>query len=251
MKLMPSLLLVLTGAACCGQQQPVPLTSTPNRPTVTNSAETTQFGVLELEFGVYAAAQQQSLQGLLKFGLLHDLELDWSANPLEYDAPSQYSGVSDTYIGFRWRFLHQTKLRPTLTVQYSSKIPTGGPGEVDHVVMLLGSKDLPACFHLDVNLGHQWLGRPGGGFDQNWLSAFTLGYSLTDKWRIAMDFSGATRANAATPAIAQNLWAVSYTLRPRLVLDSAVQFRITGNVPSVVYLGGLTYSIADLYHRKR
>ena len=251
MKLVVALLLVSAGAACWGQQQPISLTATPNRPTVTNTAETTQLGVLELEFGVYAAAQQQSLQGLLKFGLLHDLELDWSANPLEYDSPSQYVGVSDTYIGFRWRFLHQTKQRPTLTVQYSSKIPTGGPGEVDHVVTLLGSKDLPARFHLDVNLGYQWLGRPGGGFDQDWLPAFTLGYSLTDKWGIAMDFSGATRANAATPAIAQSLWAVSYAVKPRLVLDSAVQFRITGNVPSVVYLGGFTYSIADLYHHRR
>jgi len=65
-----------------------------------------------------------------------------------------------------------------------------------------------------------------------------------------MEFSAATRANPDRPAITQNLWAVSYTLRPRLVLDSALQFRVTGNVPQVVYLGGLTYSIADLYHHK-
>ena len=44
---------------------------------------------------------------------------------------------------------------------------------------------------------------------------------------------------------------MSYTLRPRLVLDGAVQFRLTGNVPRVVYFGGFTYSIADLYHRRR
>jgi hypothetical protein len=66
-----------------------------------------------------------------------------------------------------------------------------------------------------------------------------------------MEFSVATRANAITSAVTQNLWAVSYTLRPRLVLDSAVQCRVTGNVPRVVYLGGLTYSIADLYHHRR
>jgi hypothetical protein len=30
-----------------------------------------------------------------------------------------------------------------------------------------------------------------------------------------------------------------------------VQFRVTGNVPQVVYLGGFTYSIADLYHHRR
>jgi hypothetical protein len=66
-----------------------------------------------------------------------------------------------------------------------------------------------------------------------------------------MEFSGSTRANAATPAVVQNLWAISYTVRPRLVLDSAVQFRITGNVPRAVFLAGFTYSIADLYRGRR
>jgi hypothetical protein len=249
------LLLWLTTVDCRAQQQLADLTATPNRPTVTNTAETTQFGVLEIEFGISSAARQQSLQGLLKFGLLRDVELDWAGNPWQHDASVHYVGISDNNAGFRWRFLHQAKRQPTLTVEYSAKLPTAGPvegsGEVDHIVTLLVSKHLPARFHLDANLSYQWLGRPGGGFDHHWLPALTLGYSLTDKWGIAMDFSGATRANAATPAVTQNLWAVCYTVKPRLVLDSAVQFRVTGDVPRVVYLGGFTYSIADLYHHKR
>jgi hypothetical protein len=52
------------------------------------------------------------------------------------------------------RFLHQAMRQPTLTVQYSTKFPTAGPiegsGKVDHIVTLLGSKDLPARFHLDA-----------------------------------------------------------------------------------------------------
>ncbi len=256
MKLTAALLLLwLTAVHCHAQQQPVELTATPNRPTVTNTAETTQFGVLELEFGISSAARQQSLQGLLKFGLLRDVELDWAGNPWQHDASVHYVGVSDNTLGLRWRFLHQENRQPTLTVEYSAKLPTAGPvegsGEVDHTVTLLASKDLPRSFHVDANLGYALLGRPGGGFDHNWLPTGTLAYSLTTKWQLVMEFSGATRANAATPAVTQNLWAVSYTLKPRLVLDSAVQFRITGNVPRVVYLGGFTYSIADLYHHRR
>jgi hypothetical protein len=249
------LLLWLTTVGCRAQQQLAKLTATPNRPTVTNTAETTQFGVLEIEFGISSAAQQQSLQALLKFGLLRDVELDWAGNPWQHDASVHYVGVSDTYAGFRWRFLHQAKRQPTLTVEYSTKFPTAGPvegsGEMDHIVTLLASKDLPKRFHVDANLGYAWLGHPGGGFNHNWLPTSTLAYSLTEKWQLAMEFSGATRANSTTPAVTQNLWAASYTLRPRLVLDSAVQFRVTGNVPRVVYLGGFTYSIADLYHRRR
>ena len=256
MKLAAALLVLwLTAVDCPAQRQPVDLTATPNRPTVTNTAETTQFGVLEIEFGISAATQQQSLQGLLKFGLLRDVELDWAGNPWQHDAAIHYVGVSDNTVGLRWRFLHQAKRQPTLTVEYSAKLPTAGlgegSGEVDHIVTLLASKDLPRRFHVDVNLGYARLGRPGGGFDHNWLPTGTLAYSLTNKWQLAMEFSGATRANAVTPAITQNLWAVSYTLRPRLVLDTAVQFRVAGWVPRVVYLAGFTYSIADLYHHRR
>lgn len=256
MKLTAALLLIwLTAMVCHAQQRPVELVATPNRPTVTNTAETTQFGVLEVEFGISAAARQQSLQGLLKFGLLHDVELDWAGNPWQHDAALRYVGVSDTNLGFRWRFLHQKNRRPTVTVEYSAKLPTAGPiegsGEVDHTVTLLASKDLPRHFHVDANLGYAWLGRPGGGFDDNLLPTGTLSYGMTEKLQLAMEFSGATRANATTPAVTQNLWAVSYTLKPRLVLDSAVQFRIAGNVPQVVYLAGFTYSIADFYHHQR
>jgi hypothetical protein len=256
MKLTAALLLFwLATVDCRAQQQIADLVATPNRPTVTNTAETTQFGVLEIEFGISAAARQQSLQGLLKFGLLRDLELDWGGNPWQHDAFVPYVGVSDNNPGLRWRFLHQTKGKPTLTVEYSAKLPTAGPvegsGEMDHILTLLASKDLPKRFHVDANLGHTWLGRPGGGFDHNWLPTATLTYLVNDKWQLAIEFSGATGANATMSAVTQNLWAVSYTLRPRLVLDGAVQFRLTGNVPRVVYFGGFTYSIADLYHRRR
>jgi hypothetical protein len=254
MKLTAALLLLWLTTVDCRAQQLVDLTATPNRPTVTNTAETTQFGVLEIEFGISSAARQQSLQGLLKFGLLRDVELDWAGNPWQHDASVHYFGVSDNNPGLRWRFLHQAKRQPTLTVEYSAKLPTAGrvegSGEVDHVVTLLASKDLPKRFHVDANLGYTWLGRRGGGFDHYWQPTGTVAYALTPKWQLAMEFSGATRANAYTPAVTQNLWAVSYTLRPRLVLDSAVQFRVTGNVPGAVYLGGFTYSIADLYRRR-
>src|SRR5689334_13378986 len=174
MKLTAALLLAwLTAAACAAQQQRVDLTATPNRPTVTNTAETTQLGVLEVEFGISSAARQQSLQGLLKFGLLKDVELDWAGDPWEHDASVHYAGVGDDNPGVRWRFLHQGRLQPTLTVQYSAKLPTAGPvegsGEVDHTVTLLASKDLPRQFHVDANLGYAWLGRAGGGFDHNWI----------------------------------------------------------------------------------
>ena len=242
---------------CAAQSQtnppPPELVATPNRPTVTNTADTTQVGVLEIEFGVASALRQQALQGLLKFGLLRDLELQWAGNPWQHDADSHEAGVSDTAAGFRWRFLHQGKIKPTLSFQYNVSLPSAtgslGTGDLGHVITLLASKDLPAQFHLDTNLNYQLFGRPGG-YDHNWLPDFTLSRQLTPKWSLSMEFSGNTRANAATPAVVQNLWAVGYTVKPRLVLDSAVQFRVLGPVPTATYLGGFTFCIADLYHHR-
>ena len=248
--------LVVMGT-CAAQSSPpsVPdeLVATPNRPTVTNTADTTQVGVLEIEFGVFAADHQQSLQGLLKFGLLRDLELQWAGNPWQHDATLHEFGVSDTNVGFRWRFLHQGKVKPTLSFQYDATLPAAsgmlGAGHVGHAVTLLASKNLPHQFQLDTNLNYQWLGR-AGGFDRNWLPDFTLSHPLKKKWSVGMEFSGNTRAGTTAPAVLQNLWAIGYTVKPRLVLDSAVQFRVLGPVPAVAYLGGFTYSIGDFYHRR-
>jgi hypothetical protein len=155
----------------------VELEATPNRPTVTNTADTTQRGVLELEFGVAAASRQQSLQGLMKFGLLRDLELQWGGSPWQHDATLHQAGVTDSLVGFRWRFLHQSDRLPTLTLQYNAKLPTAGAvlgsGKSDHIVTLLASKDLPAKFHVEANLNYFWLGRAGGGHDHSWLPDFT------------------------------------------------------------------------------
>ena len=255
-----SILLIAIGflAASCAAQSTPPLpelVATPNRPTVTNTADTTQVGVLEIEFGVAAASQQQSLPGLLKFGLLRDLELQWAGNPWQHDASLHEGGVSDTGVGFRWRFLHQKRTTPTLSFQYNAILPSAtgslGFGHVGHALTLLASKDLPHQFHLDANLNYQLFGRAEGGFDHNWLPDFTLSHPLKGKWSLSMEFSGNTSADAVAPAVVQHLWAIGYTVKPRLVLDTAVQFGLHGPVPTVTYLAGFTYSIADLYHHRR
>ena len=56
------------------------IAANPNRPTVANPADITQYGVLELEYGwdrlwPEEGVQQTSVGGLLKFGMLCDVEL--------------------------------------------------------------------------------------------------------------------------------------------------------------------------------
>src|SRR5947209_20508673 len=59
------------------------IAANPNRPTVANPADITQYGVLELEYGwdqfwPDVGVQQASAGGLLKFGMLCDVELRWN-----------------------------------------------------------------------------------------------------------------------------------------------------------------------------
>jgi hypothetical protein len=60
------------------------IVATPNRPTVANPANITQYGVLELEYGwdlvrPGVGARAYDFGGLLKFGLLCDVELCWTS----------------------------------------------------------------------------------------------------------------------------------------------------------------------------
>jgi hypothetical protein len=56
--------------------------ATPNRPTVSNTAHVTQYGVLELEYGwdriwPEKEVRDTSAGGMLKFGMLCDIEVHW------------------------------------------------------------------------------------------------------------------------------------------------------------------------------
>jgi len=44
------------------------------------------------------------------------------------------------------------------------------------------------------------------------------------------------------------LGAGTYNVSSRLVLDGGAYFAVYGNLPRVTFFGGVTYSIANLYH---
>ena len=78
------------------------IVANPNRPTVANPADITQYGVVELEYGWNRlwpglGVQQTSVGGLLKFGMLCDVELRWNTTSfLSQTDESGTTGVSET-----------------------------------------------------------------------------------------------------------------------------------------------------------
>jgi hypothetical protein len=230
------------------------ITAVPNRPTFSTTAEAVQRGVFEIEYGIELADGHQNINGLLKFGIFKNLELRFGNNPFERD--SGIAGIGDSGAGFKYRMISEAAgLLPTISVLYTVAIPTStgapGIGAVGHGVDLLVSKDF-GKHHFDVNEGVHLLGRPGtAGYDRTYFSALDYSHPLTQKWGWTAEIAGFSRANAATPATMTLLFAATYNVSSRLVLDGGEYTAVYGNLPRVTFFTGVTYSVADLYHLHR
>lgn len=226
------------------------ITAVPNRPTFASTAETVQRGVFEVEYGFEAAKGHQNINGLLKWGVFKNLELWFLNNPIQRDAG--VAGMGDSGAGFKFAMIPQKKAIPKIAVLYVATLPTAtaglGAGASGHSVQLLFSKDL-GKHHIDINEGVQFVGRPdASGYDRNYFTALSYFHPLAGKWGYTGEISGFSRTNAQTPATMTLLHAATYSVSPRLILDAGAYFAVYGNLPRVTFFGGVTYSIADLYH---
>src|SRR6202162_5586118 len=93
--------------------------SVPSRPTVANATDTTQCGVVELEYGLErqwpgGGANRDALSGGLRFGLPPKLDFHWSSSEFVHlmNGGGNRTGYGDNWLGLKYRFLGQTKHRP-------------------------------------------------------------------------------------------------------------------------------------------
>jgi len=249
------------GASQAGQTSPASnpsyapdqITAVPNRPTFSTTAESVQSGIFEIEYGFEVADGHQNINGLLKFGLTKHLELRFGNNPMERD--SGVTGLGDSGAGFKYKIFEQQGWRPTFSVLYSAIIPTAtaglGVGAVGHSAGILLSKDFGE-HHFDFNETAQWLGRPGAsGFDRNHFTALAYSHGLSGKWSITTEIAGFSRTNALTPATMTLMGAAIYSVSSRFILDTGIYVSAYGHLPRVTFFSGVTYSVGDLYHRRK
>lgn len=236
------------------------IVANPNRPTVANPADITQYGVLELEYGwdrvwPEGNSHQTSFGGLLKFGLLCDVELRWNTTSYVWQTGSggRVSGLGDNWIGPQVRIYKQTRRVPTIAFGYQVKVPSAdsrmglGSGQVDHALTLLASKDI-ADFHFDFNATHFWIGQAGAPeFGQNSQINLAFSHRVRGNLQFTGEFYGDTQLDSSTPGFASSLWALTYTITPRLVIDSGFETGITSGGPHRHAFFGATYSIGNLY----
>ncbi len=239
---------------------PDAIVANPNRPTVANPADITQYGVLELEYGGDTAwpqemANQNSLGGLLKFGLLCDAEIRWTTTSflLQRDATGTHSGVGDNWVGPQVRIYKQTRRVPTVSLGYAIKLPSAsrenglGTGRVDHSFTVLASKDF-AGVHFDFNVTHFLIGREdASGFVRNYQLNLAFAHKVRGKLQFTGEFYGDTRLDRTVPGFISSLWALTYTITPRLVVDAGFETGLTSGGPHRHVFAGATYSIGEFY----
>ena len=232
----------------------------PNRPTVSNPAHVTQYGVLELEYGwdrlwPEGGIQQTSMGGLLKFGMLCDIELRWSTTSFlsETDSGGTSRTFGDNWLGTEVRVHRQTRRLPTMAFSYSFKIPSAstdngmGTGRADHSFTFGASENI-AHFTFDFNVTQFLIGRPAAsGFDENQLMALAFSHAIRGGLQFAGEFYGETSLNQTTPAFASSLWALTYTIIPRLVIDGGFEAGLTTGGPHRHAFMGATYALGNLY----
>ena len=231
-----------------------------DRPTYSNSTETTQCGVIEVTGGtdrvwVGRGLHQDDLAQGLQFGLTRSMDLHYNGNLFMSDGThsAALSGVSDSYAGVRYHFTKQTHFVPSLGGFYTVKVPTASPlfgissGRYDHFLSLLVSKDLPKV-HLDFNITQQIVGRPAlSGYDRN--QAFVLFASMPVMKRLTFvgGAYGFNALNPTTPAYSVSTVGFDWQVAHRLILDLSMDEGLTSGAPRKRFGFGFTYAPANLY----
>ena len=197
---------------------------------------------------------QTSGNGLLKFGLLCDVELRWNTTSFisQTDPTGTHSSFGDNWLGTEVRFHRQSTWLPTMAFTYSFKIPSAnaeiglGTGRVDHS-FIFGASETVAHFTFDFNVTQFLIGQPSAGFDENQQMALAFSYPLYKRLQFAGEIYGLTQLNNATPGFASSLWVLTYSVSPRLIVDGGFEAGLTSGGPNRHPFGGITYAIANLY----
>jgi len=246
-----------------GQALPLadPLEATPNRPSSSNSAEVLEPGVLQWEYGWSRGwegmgANNSDLGGELRCGLLNRVELRWGGGTFltQFDGAQTKTGFGDQYLGGQVVVGKESTKVPAIALSYAIKFPTAseseglGTGRIDHAFTFLASKNIHD-FSVDFNAVAQILGRDGiTGFDKNGVAILTISHGIFGPVGAIGEVSGETRLDQTTPAFATNLWALTYRIDKRFVVDCAFEAGLTPGAPQKRILFGFTYAIAKLGH---
>ncbi|MDR3723075.1 MAG: hypothetical protein P4K83_01120 [Terracidiphilus sp.] len=227
------------------------VTANPTRPNWSNSAATTQCGVVEMDFGW----QRQPMGGgvtqflepaSIRYGLTPRLDLRWGL-PVHMmqsgGGEPELNGATDQWLSARYRFHEQGRVSPALALSYGIKFPTANPGKgfgsgyADHQFTLIASRDV-GHGHFDFNLAGTLAGGPVSE-DGATQAGLVLSLPVTKRFSAMLESNGGSQ-----PGIADRYGAAlvggNWAWRPWMVLDVAYTRAYTAGTPRAQFTVGFT-----------
>ena len=224
----------------------------PDRPDVTDSAQTIPLGAVQLETGIeYARARQaggpiqQSLtfQGTLRVGLSDRLEARLQGGPVVRLQGGEDTDHGSLAAGLKYRFLDDEAWWPSLGVEPFVTVPFSptGSGRPDFGARALASWALPWRLSLDVNAGMGAVAQNGpGGYLLQALVSASLGKQITERLSGFVELFFATRRERGGRDSLEFDTGLVYLLTRQLALDAAVAITLTGRGPDVAIQTGVS-----------
>lgn len=242
--------LCLQAAAVLAQETPA---ATPYRPTLSNPAELSAPGWLELEGGWLRSRDGGARRSSLPYTAKLAFSEDWGilvggeARIRETQDGNSRSGFGDTSFVVKHRIATADE-DLNFGIEAGAKAPTArrglGSGQSDWTVNGIASLDFAESWRLDANLGVTRFGAVDAGQGRtSTLWAAALSKNL-DAWSLAAELSG-TRQNGV-PDGRQWLVAASYAVTPQFVLDLGAARSRQGGDTQRSLLFGFTWLAARL-----
>lgn len=160
---LPTLLLLIS-LRTWAEKRPCygpPVNAAPAGPTVTDATDTIPCGVIAVDWSWVrswpgSGNNTDAFNIAFRTAVSDNVELRWStdASLLSRDRLGRHSGIGDSYIGVKFRWVEQSRRRPSFAARYVLKVPFAseskglGSGTHEHELALLASKDF-RNIHID------------------------------------------------------------------------------------------------------
>jgi len=231
------------------------LAATPYRPTISNPAELSVPGWLEVETGIARAktsstSWQNDTPWLFKLAISEDfgIMLGGDAPVRQTDsAGATLSGFGDTSLTLKHHWAVDEN--SAFGLEWGAKFATAddglGSGKTDYGFNGIYSRDIGKT-RIDANLGATRLGLNEAGlahWQYPW--AVAVSHPIGEDWGVAFEESGVYRRGAA--AATQLLIAASYSVTKRLVDDAGMTTGSTDAAPKWSAFMGVTYLAAKFW----
>lgn len=223
----------------------------PARPTISTPATLTPVGYLQFESGILSAwhspglDSQWSFNEVAKIAVTRRLQLLAAAEPFASTSVAGHAAnqSGDTVLGFQ-AVVHPGKgVRPTVAVSYFGRVYAGEAPDLDigsfrNSLIFLFSADVKG-FHYDTNYSFNEVVE-GPVRRAQFAQTLSVSHALAGKFALAGEIWHFTQPFQRGNAVG-NLWALSFSARPNLVLDCGFDHGLTDTSTRWELFAGFTY----------